>query len=61
MNVVDFFLAALGIVFFWRGAWNLIDTYFLPRYFLASNFVSLGLGLAMVYAAVGAKIGGLLA
>lgn len=40
--------AALGIVGFWRGSWNLMDTYLFPKNYLLSQVLSLIIGLLIL-------------
>lgn len=41
-------LSFIGIVFAWRGMWNLIDTYFMPRRYLMSNILSIVIGALLL-------------
>ncbi len=41
---------ATGVIFFWRGLWVLLDTYFLPTYPFMSCLVSMFLGLIILIA-----------
>lgn len=41
-------LSFIGIVFAWRGMWNLIDTYFMPRRYLLSNVISIVVGALLL-------------
>lgn len=39
----------LGIIMLWRGAWGLMDTYLFPGSPTLSYFVSIGLGILILY------------
>lgn len=45
---VPLLLGCVGIIFFWRGLWNLMDRYFLPKNFLLSNLLSILVGLSII-------------
>ncbi len=48
----DFFTAIFvvtGVVFVWRGLWNLMDMYIFPDRPFLSNLVSIGIGLFLLY------------
>lgn len=36
--ITSFLILLIGIIF-WRGIWNLLDTYFLPNNYLLSNIL----------------------
>lgn len=38
-----------GIVFMWRGIWNLTDKYFLPNHFIISNITCIIIGFLLIY------------
>ena len=40
-------IAVVAIVMVWRGIWNLLDLYLLPKNPKLSNWISLLLGLAL--------------
>lgn len=40
---------AVAIILFWRGVWQLADMFFFPESPGLSNFLSLVLGLAVIY------------
>ena len=42
-------LVATAIVMFWRGAWSLLDTYFLPNYQLVSSALSILIAFFILY------------
>lgn len=39
----------MATIFIWRGAWNLIDKFFLPNSFLTSNILLILLGLFLLF------------
>jgi hypothetical protein len=41
-------IAVVAIVMMWRGIWNLLDLYLLPKNPKLSNWISLLLGLALI-------------
>ena len=38
-----------GVVFVWRGIWNLTDTYLFPDMFITSNLASILIGIGLLY------------
>lgn len=42
-------LVVTGVVFVWRGIWNLIDMYILPGDPLMSNLLGIFLGVLILY------------
>lgn len=47
---IDFLILAIGVISVWRGIWYLQDTYLLPDNPLLSAIVSIGAGIAILYA-----------
>jgi hypothetical protein len=45
---VTVIFACVGIIFIWRGTWNLLDKYFFPDKFLLSNLLSICFGLILL-------------
>jgi len=43
-----YIIAVVAIVMMWRGIWNLLDLYLLPKNPKLSNWISLLLGLALI-------------
>jgi|GEM_PF-1777046 len=43
------FLIIVGIVFIWRGIWNLMDRLWLPNYPLASHASGLVIGILILF------------
>ncbi len=48
-KLVHTLTTALAIVFFWRGAWGILDTYFLPNNHLLSHLISIGVAFLILY------------
>ena len=48
-NFLRSMVIVIGVVFVWRGLWNLMDMYLLPDDFLLSNIVWIGLGIFLLY------------
>jgi hypothetical protein len=42
-------LAAFAVVLFWRGVWGLLDIYLFPENLTLSFFVSVVVGLGILY------------
>ncbi|MCF7831014.1 hypothetical protein K9M41_03415 [Candidatus Gracilibacteria bacterium] len=43
-------IVVIGVVFVWRGMWNLIDEYFFPEMSYAwNNIISILLGILILY------------
>ncbi|HUQ84893.1 MAG TPA: hypothetical protein VM077_01080 [Candidatus Limnocylindrales bacterium] len=40
----------ISVVFFWRGAWGLMDIYLFPHDMLLSSTLSLGIGVGILFA-----------
>lgn len=40
LSDIKILIFAIAIIMIWRGVWNLVDTYFFPEHFLASNILS---------------------
>jgi len=47
-RVTETLLIASGVVFFWRGAWGLMDLYIHPSNPLLSYLISVGLGIGIL-------------
>ena len=43
------FMIGLAVILIWRGIWNLLDEYFLPDNFVASNVIGIIVGLLILY------------
>lgn len=48
-KVLHTFIVAVAVVLFWRGAWGIIDVYFLPGNVLASNLGSILTAFLILY------------
>lgn len=48
-KVLHIFFAAIAIVFFWRGVWGLMDTYFFPDNPVISNTASVFVAFVILY------------
>jgi hypothetical protein len=48
-KVLHILLAAIAVVFFWRGTWGLIDIFFLPASPLFSNLISVAIAFIILY------------
>ena len=48
-HIFSILLIAFAIVSFWRGVWQLSDTFLLPNNPLISNLISLGVGVVILY------------
>jgi len=42
-------LSAVAVIMVWRGIWNLLDKYLLNHYWLASNILSVIIGILLLY------------
>jgi len=42
-------LSAIAVIMVWRGIWNLLDKYLFENYWVASNIVSIIIGVALLY------------
>jgi len=42
-------LIGFGVISFWRGLWTLMDLYLFPNSLVISSWVSLFIGLAILY------------
>lgn len=42
-------IIVLGVIFIWRGMWNIMDKFFLPDNFLFSNIFGIIIGLILIY------------
>jgi len=49
LYILGLILFFIGIVFLWRGLWNLIDAFFIPNNILLSNLISIAIGFIIVY------------
>jgi hypothetical protein len=47
-DVLIVLIGSLSIVAFWRGAWNLLDKYFVPNNFLWSQVFSIIAGVIVL-------------
>lgn len=48
----DFFVKLMlvaGVIFVWRGLWNLMDIYFFPNSFMLSNIAGISIGMLLIY------------
>ncbi|MBT6253964.1 hypothetical protein HOI83_01915 [Candidatus Uhrbacteria bacterium] len=41
-------LIAFSVIIFWRGAWGLLDIYFLPNNYTLSSALSIVIGLSIL-------------
>jgi hypothetical protein len=48
-NFFKIILIAISIVCFWRGAWGLMDLYIFPDHEAVSYFVSIIIGIVILY------------
>lgn len=48
-NFIPNLVLCIGVVFVWRGVWNLVDAYFFPGDELLSNILSIVLGVFIIY------------
>ena len=48
-KVLHILLVAIAVVMFWRGAWGILDTYFLPDNLLASYLASIFVAFVILY------------
>jgi 4-amino-4-deoxy-L-arabinose transferase-like glycosyltransferase len=48
MHSIIVFIASIAIIGIWRGAWNLMDKYLLPKSFLISQIFSITLGFLIL-------------
>lgn len=44
-QVIFSIIIGLAVVFFWRGAWGIMDVYIFPGHYELSSWVSLKLGI----------------
>lgn len=49
LTIVSPLLTGIGLIAFWRGLWGLMDLYLFPENETISYFVSLSLGLLILY------------
>jgi len=42
-------LIGLSVVFFWKGAWGILDIYLFPNNLELSSWVSIVIGLSILY------------
>ncbi|MBI2043187.1 hypothetical protein HYT25_02250 [Candidatus Pacearchaeota archaeon] len=48
-KILNTLLIAFAIVAFWRGIWGLMDLYLFPNYEILSYFVSILIGIVILY------------
>jgi len=48
-KVLQALLIAFAIVSFWRGVWGLMDTYLFPNNYVLSLWISLVLGIILLF------------
>ena len=48
-RIIYSLLIGFGVIGFWRGAWGLLDTYLLPENLELSYWISLVVGLVILY------------
>lgn len=49
-NQVIFSLIIItGVIFVWRGLWNMVDVYWFPSYSLFSNITGIIFGMVLLY------------